>query len=229
MAGKILIIVHQATSTPGRVGVKLRARGYDLDVRRLVLGHDLPETLAGYKGAIVFGGPQSANDDDDIIHREIDWMAVPLKEQVPYFGICLGAQLMARHLGAPVSFHPDCCAEIGYYPIAPTERGAEIARWPRKVYQWHREGFELPGGAELLATGGNAFPCQAYRYGKNAYNIQFHPEVTLAMTHRWTVKAAHRFSLPGVRPAETHFRDRMVFDPEVDRWLDEFLDFWLAA
>src|SRR5260370_2872138 len=98
------------------------------------------------------------NDPDDFIRREIDWIAVPLGEQRPFLGICLGAQMLAMQLGAPVAPHPQGRAEMGYYPIYPTRAGLEIcAHWPERVYHWHRAGFELPAGAEVLAKG-RVFP-----------------------------------------------------------------------
>ena len=118
----------------------------------------LPETLDGHAGAVIFGGPMSANDPDDYVRREIDWIAVPLREQRPFLGICLGAQMLAMQLGATVAPHPEGRAQIGYYPIRPTPAGLAICPdWPDHVYHWHREGFELPAGAELLAEGGD-FP-----------------------------------------------------------------------
>ena len=120
----VLIVLHQETSTPGRVGNALRALGHRLDVRRPRFGDPLPETLDGHAGAVIFGGPMSANDPDDFVRREIDWIAVPLLEQRPFLGICLGAQMLAMQLGARVAPHPHGRAEIGYYPIRPTSRGA---------------------------------------------------------------------------------------------------------
>ena len=229
MIRKILIVVHQETSTPGRVGVKLARRGFALDIRRPCLGHPLPTSLEDYSGVVVFGGPMSANDCVDLqfIRQEIDWLAVPLKEQVPYLGICLGAQLLCRHLGGDVRAHPEGRAEIGYYPIRPTAAGAPFGPWPGMVYHWHREGFGLPAGAQLLAEG-DVFPNQAFRYGRAAFGIQFHPEVTLAMMHRWTVRAAHRFALPGAQPREAHLEGRLIHDHAVDHWLELFLDNWLS-
>ena len=230
MNKKILIIVHQEQSTPGRVGYMLTQRGYDLDIRRPCLGEELPDTLDSHDGVVVFGGPMSANDDQELefIRKEIDWLELPLRQSVPYLGICLGAQLLARHLGAPVKQHPGGHAEIGYYPIKTTDAGSSLGPWPDHVYQWHRDGFDIPAGAELLATGPGSFTNQAYSYGRAAYCVQFHPEVTLAMMHRWTVRAAHRFVLPNVRPRRTHFSDRLIYDPAVELWLDNFLDHWLA-
>ena len=120
-------------------------------------------------------------------------------------------------------------AEIGYYPIEPTPTACALFDWPSHVYQWHREGFDLPPGSELLATGTGDFVNQAFRHGETAYCVQFHPEVTLAMMHRWTVRGAHRFALPGMRPPESHFADRLVYDGAVDNWLEVFLDHWLAC
>ena len=143
----VLIILHGPMSTPGRVGNALRAMGHPLDIRRPVFGDPLPETLENHAGAIMFGGPMSANDSDDFILRETDWLKVPLKEKRPYLGICLGAQILAKHLGAKVAPHPEGRAEVGYYPIRPTEAGRKVcADWPDHVYHWHREGFDLPGG-----------------------------------------------------------------------------------
>jgi GMP synthase (glutamine-hydrolysing) len=100
MPQPILIILHQEHSTPGRVGYSLRQLGYSLDVRRPRFGDPLPVTLRDHAAAIIFGGPMSANDEDDFIRREIDWIAVPLKEDKPFLGICLGAQMCARARGA---------------------------------------------------------------------------------------------------------------------------------
>ncbi len=98
-ARPVLIILHQESSTPGRVGNALRALGYALDIRRPRFGDSLPATMDGHSGAVIFGGPMSANDGDDYISREIDWIGVPLRENRPFLGICLGAQMLARHLG----------------------------------------------------------------------------------------------------------------------------------
>src|SRR5258708_22945769 len=84
MAAPCLIVLHQENSTAGRIGHALRARGVPLDIRRPRYGDPLPETLAEHAGAIVFGGPMSANDRDDFVRREIDWIAVPLEEKKPF-------------------------------------------------------------------------------------------------------------------------------------------------
>jgi GMP synthase (glutamine-hydrolysing) len=224
----VLIILHQEMSTPGRVGNHLKALGYALDARRPALGEPLPETLAGHSAVVVFGGPMSANDDSEFIKRETDWLEVPLKEKKPYLGICLGAQMLARHIGGKVDFHPEGKAEIGYYPLRATAAGRAIMpEWPDYIYQWHREGIELPRDTTLLAEG-DMFPVQAFRYGPAAFGVQFHAEVSHAMMCRWTTRGHSRMELPGAKPLEEHFADRPVYDPAIRAWLAAFLDRWLA-
>ena len=83
----VLLVLHQEQSNPGRVAQLLQQRGIPLDIRRPRFGDPLPKTLRRHAGAVIFGGPMSANDKDDFIRREIDWLAVPLKEKKPFLGI----------------------------------------------------------------------------------------------------------------------------------------------
>ena len=218
----VLIILHQERSSPGRVGQLLLEKGLNLDIRRPVLGDPLPSTLDAHAGAVVFGGPMSANDNDDYVCREIDWLSVPLSENRPFLGICLGAQMLVRHLGGTVAPHEEGLTEIGWYPLQATDKGRALLDWPDMVYQFHREGFDLPDGAELLASG-QSYPNQAFRYGENAWAIQFHGELTRAMMHRWVVHGAHRFELPGAQMGKAHLDGRMQHDGPLRAWMDNFL------
>ena len=227
----VLIVLHQAHSTPGRVGLALKAMGARLDIRRPSLDEPLPKTLSEHDGVIVFGGPMGANDPADWIRREIDWFAVPLAERKPLIGICLGAQMLARQLGARVFSYEDKRSEIGYFPIRPTAAADRLCaeRFPRCVYQWHSDGFDLPSGAELLATGGEDFPNQAYRFGRRAVGVQFHPEVTYHMMCRWTVRGAERLTRPGAHQRPGHLGGWFQHDGRVAAWLEAFLPAWLAG
>src|SRR3569833_3547269 len=113
MLKPVLLILHQEHSSPGRVGLVRARLGYPLDVRRPRFGDPLPKTMDGHAGAVVFGGPMSANDTDDYILREIEWMSVPLAEEKPLLGICLGAQMLVRQLGGTVFCHADGHVEVG--------------------------------------------------------------------------------------------------------------------
>jgi GMP synthase (glutamine-hydrolysing) len=229
-APRVLIILHQEHSTPGRVGRFLKNHGAELDIRRPRLGDPLPMTLSDHAGAIIFGGPMSANDEHDWLKAEIDWIGVPLKEKKPFLGLCLGAQMLARHMGERVYMHPDGKVEIGYHPIIPTADGHRLCgcSLPERVYQWHKEGFDLPRGATLLAEG-DVFEVQAICVGESAFGFQFHPEVTYAMMCRWTVRGHDRMTLPGAFPRHQHLRDWFSYDPAVARWVDCFLTDWIAG
>jgi len=224
----VLIVLHQEQSNPGHVGQWFRRNGHALDVRKPRYGCALPATLDGHCGAVIFGGPMSANDKDEFICRETDWIGVALKERKPLLGICLGAQMLANHLGAKVGFHADELAEIGYYPLATTAEGERHGPYPDHVYQWHREGFELPKGAKLLATSTGAYPNQAFAYG-SAIGVQFHPEITYAQVHRWTGHNNARLGMKGARERHEHIQGHIDHAPRVHAWLDRFLSRWVEC
>ena len=227
MSQKVLLVMHQATSDPGRVGEAIRTRGFELDIRIPAIGHPLPKTMEEHGAAVIFGGPMSANDDhEEFIREETKLIDVLLKAETPYLGICLGAQIMARALGARVAEHEEGLREVGYYQLTPAEEDCRFFKNPMMAYQWHREGFDLPEGATLLACG-NYFPNQAFQVGKNAYGIQFHPEVTEAMNRRWATKAAHMLTDPGAQSKEQQLEGRRKYDSHMKLWLDNFLDHWL--
>src|SRR5690606_4413255 len=98
----------------------------------------------------------------------------------------------------------------------------DLMDWPDMVYHFHREGFSLPGGATLLAEADH-YPNQAFRYGDNAWGIQFHAELTRVMMQRWIVYGAQRFVLPGAQHGRDHLAGRMLWDMKLKRWLEDFL------
>ena len=232
MNRRVLAVLHQADSVTGRVGEFLQRRGCLLDECRPMLGEPLPERLDDYAAAVVFGGPQSANDDHlPGIRAELDWLdRTALPSGRPLLGICLGAQQIARVLGAAVGRHEDGVVEIGFTEITPTEAGRDFLPEPTSFYQWHAETFDIPHGAVHLA-GTGAFPNQAYRYGEQVYGIEFHPEMTREMIGRWcsSEEGSAKLDQPGAQP---HAEQLASFDRHVgdcDRWLDLFLDQQLLA
>jgi GMP synthase (glutamine-hydrolysing) len=227
----VLIVLHQEHSSPGRVGAALRAMGARLDICRPSCGEPLPATLADHSGVVVFGGPMGANDTLEWVRREIDWLETPLAEDKPLLGLCLGAQMLARALGARVFSYDDKRSEIGYYRIEPTPLGERLCStpFPRTVYQWHSDGFDLAHGGELLAVGGANFPNQAFRYGRRAIGLQFHPEVTYHMMCRWTHRGAERLTQPGALTRPEHLGGWFQHDRLVAAWLEAFLPAWLEG
>lgn len=224
----VLIILHQEHSTPGHVGHLLHARGHRLDIRRPRYGDPLPDTLSGHAGTVILGGPMSANDKDDFMLAEIGLVELALREEAPFLGICLGAQMMALCLGAKVAPDPDGRVEIGYHAISPLPVADIGGVWPTRCYQWHNEGFGLPAGAQALAVSHGPFPNQALRYGPAAFGLQFHPEITYAMAARWSGRNEHRLDRPGASLRDAQLSDHIAHGPLVRRWLARFLAEWLA-
>lgn len=225
----VVIVLHQMHSNPGAIGQWLRCRGYHLDIRRPRFGDPLPDTLENHAGAVIFGGPMSANDPDDYIKTETDWIGVALREDKPYLGVCLGAQMLARHLGARVYEHPKKHVEIGYHAIHATPDGLAFGHWPERVYQWHREHFDLPSGTRRLATSKGDFENQAVAYGKAAVGVQFHPEITYSMVNRWSGTNPHRLTATGAHDRPAQLADHLFHGPSVRGWLDRFMPRWLAG
>lgn len=229
---RALLVVHQADSNPGKVGAMLEARGCVLDRRCPCVGDDLPESLDGYRAVVVFGGPQSANDDGVAgIRAELDWIeSTLLPGDVPALGICLGAQQIARVLGARVAPHPEGLVEIGYTEIVPTDAGSGFLDGPTMFYQWHAETFGIPAGAVHLAEN-DAFASQAFGFEDRVYAIEFHPEMTAEMIDRWCTSGGGAAKL-GLRGAQAHAEQLACYRrhaADSDRWLARFVDERLLA
>lgn len=226
----VLIVVHQAHSNPGHVGHWFRRHGYGVELCRHFDGAPLPRSLAGYCGAIIMGSPQSANDAHDYIHREIDWIGVALREERPFLGICLGAQMLAHHLGARVDHCRHGTVEIGYHRVFPTTAGGQpLAGLPPYVYQWHREGFEIPKGARLLAGSNGPYPHQALGFGPAAIGVQFHPEITYSHINRWTGSNPVRLLMRGAQSRPEQLQRHLAHVADVQSWLDGFLHRWVRS
>ncbi|NEO78116.1 MAG: glutamine amidotransferase [Moorea sp. SIO4G3] len=180
MNPKILFVFHQSTTHPGPVGYLLQQRGYQLDIRIPSEGNSLPTTMDDHEATIVFGGDISANDSETLpfIRTELDWISTVLSSGKPFFGICLGAQLLAKVLGSTVARHPQGKAEIGYHRIMPTYPGSQYIDSQLHFYHCNLEGFELLLDAVKLASG-NIFDNQAFPYSENAYGVQLNYSFTI--------------------------------------------------
>ena len=133
------------------------------------------------------GGPMSVNDDLPWLGDEMQAIRDTIQRGKPVLGICLGAQLIAKALGARVYRNP--VKEIGWAPVYWTEQTAADPLFdgfshPETVFHWHGETFDLPYGAERLAYS-DACANQAFRIAGNVYALQFHPEVTPAIIEDW--------------------------------------------
>lgn len=229
MTKTILVITHSNTADAGRVGDYLTLRGYELDIRYPIGGDQLPVGLDDYAGTVIFGGPMSVNDVGKypVLEDEIELIQTAISIDAPLFGICLGAQLIARAQGNTVAPNAIGQVEVGYFPVLAESAGEKLFSGTSHFYQWHKEGFELPLEAILLASGGPCFPNQAFRIGNNVYGVQFHPEVTSDIMELWMVRAAYVLPSPGAQQPDVQRLNNQQYEAQVGEWLNQFLDTWL--
>lgn len=229
----VLIIVHRADSEAGRVGHWFDHHDQPYQICRLALGHQLPTTLADYAGVVIFGGPMSVNDHPDVpfLDDEIRWLPTILDDGVPVMGLCLGAQLIAHALGGIIAPRPDGRVEVGYTEITPTPQGLETGLFPKPMhaFQWHQDGITLPAADPDIKhlAGSDGFPVQAFMWKNHVLGVQFHPEVTRAMWHRWIIRARDMMDRPGAQQQKAQLDDRLQFDNELKNWLDRTMPAWL--
>ncbi|MGF1616145.1 MAG: glutamine amidotransferase [Gammaproteobacteria bacterium] len=230
MGKRALLIRHVRNKRNDRLSHYLLNLGYALEWCCPVNGDRLPKIDGHHQIAVVYGGIQSANDGADrpYIRQEIDWIARWVSQGLPFLGICLGAQLLARALGARVELHPLGLAEVGYVMVRPTAGGRGFMDFPQPFYEWHREGFEVPQEAELVATG-DVFPNQAFRFREHVYGLQFHPEVTPEIILAWMGEAPKTLDYPGAHCRGRQVLDMRRFDRCTSLWLVQFLTEWLGA
>lgn len=151
-------------------------------------GEEYPD-LSEICGVISLGGPMGANDQEEHpwIKKECELLKASFHEGKPTVGICLGAQMMAKALGATVERNP--VAEVGWFPVELNEEGCAdpvlgAAGTSPTLYHWHADTFHLPRGAKLLARSHHCAR-QAYRMGEHAYGFQFHPEADHQLVLEW--------------------------------------------
>jgi len=184
---RVLAFRHSPSEGIGSIADVLAARRTRCQNVDLYLDPGAPFSLEGAAGLILMGGPMSVNDDLPWIPRELAAIREAVSRGIPVLGICLGSQLIAKALGAPVYRNP--VKEIGWSPVRWTPAARTDALFAgldgsQMVFQWHGETFDLPPGAELLAESA-ACRHQAFRAGANIYALQFHLEVTPAIIADW--------------------------------------------
>jgi GMP synthase (glutamine-hydrolysing) len=190
-------IRHVAFEDLGTLGDVLRARGYDITY--VEAGRDDFSAVGDPDLLVVLGGPIGAYETEayPFLVEETKLVERHLRSGKPIIGICLGAQIMARALGARV--YPSGMKEIGWAKIALTEPGrtsclAGLADTP--VLHWHGDTYDLPDGATLLASSA-LIKHQAYGWGKAALALQFHVEVKGRDLEKWFI--GHAAELAGTK------------------------------
>jgi len=187
--GKTAVVVqHLAFEDLGSLGPVLSGLGFRIQYRQA--GVDaLSDDAATADLLVVLGGPIGAYEEAvyPFLADELSALRQRLSQNRPTLGICLGAQLMAQALGARV--YPGGRKEIGWGPLSLTSDGAQSPLrhlLDTPVLHWHGDTFELPGGAQWLASS-PVYPHQAFSVGPNVLALQCHPEAETARFERWLI------------------------------------------
>jgi len=199
----VLVLQQVAHETLGSLEGALRNAG--LAWRNVELYADRPGEvdLGGAAGLVVLGGPMNVDEVEKYpyLGREVEWIRRAVAGGLPILGVCLGAQLLAKALGAKV--YPNETKEIGWYEIELTPEAAEDRLFGgcerrQTVFQWHGDTLDLPPGAVHLARS-ELCELQAFRYGTRAYGLQFHVEVTAGMVEEWLAEPTNRDEVAGLK------------------------------
>ena len=192
-----LVLQHIACEPPAAFEDELLAWGASVHRVELDEGDPLPD-WRDFAGIIAMGGPMGAYEDDRLpwLSAEKRLIADAVRAGIPYWGVCLGAQLLAASLCARV--FPGPAAEVGMLPVHLTEAAQSdpvFGPMPAEfvALQWHADTFDLPEGAVCLASS-DAYPQQAFAV-HNAYAVQFHLEVDAALATTWGDVPAYARSL----------------------------------
>ncbi len=205
-APRILVIEHQRSCDVAFLGERLLSHGAELTVTGPDTGADLPDTLEGFDALVVLGGSMDPDSDDIApwLPHARALMREALDAELPLLGVCLGAQMLALVGGGTVQ--PSPTPELGVYDVNfhptaaadPLFSGLEIRPLGQvRSLQWHfLEVTELPAGAVSLASSPRCAN-QAFRVGKNAWGVQFHPESHVRTAETWVAQSPDELARVG--------------------------------
>jgi len=186
---RMLVFQHVPHEILGTLDPLLRAAGFRIRYVNFSRQSEARPDVGRYHGLVVLGGPMNCDEHARHPHLGVEMEAIrtAIDRGLPVLGICLGAQLIARALGAKVTRNGE--KEIGWYDVTPTPAGAKDPLFSRfagteKIFQWHGDTFAIPQGAVHLASSPGC-AAQAFRYGENVYALQFHLEVDQPLIARW--------------------------------------------
>ncbi len=202
----VAVLQHAAPEDLGTITDNLKMAGINYGYIQTFKGEPVPKNMDRLDGLIVMGGPQSVYEQGQFpyLKEELRLIGQALKEEKPVLGICLGSQLLAAALGAPV--YKGKKKEIGWLPIRLKEPALSDPLFKEAPpsfmgFHWHGDIFDLPKGAASLACS-DLTEHQAFRYGKNAYGFLFHMEVTPPMIREWVSVFAEELKKEGLNGSD---------------------------
>lgn len=221
---KILVCQHVPHEPLGTLNQLLKDNGFRIKYANFSRHPDLVPALDDYSGLIILGGPMNVDQTQKHPHlkTEIKLIEAALDSKIPTLGICLGAQLLATALGAEVKKNP--VKEVGWYDLEFTDHAQKDPLFnhftPReKIFQWHGYTFDIPTDAIHLASS-HSCPNQAFRYGSNAYGLQFHLEVDQKLIHRWLHVPENATDLQDMGGEDHRQKIQLDTDVHMQRHLD---------
>ncbi|MDP8266860.1 MAG: type 1 glutamine amidotransferase [Candidatus Aceula meridiana] len=185
----IVFLKQIAIEGPGTMGDFFKNAGFKTRIIDLEAGESLPASLEDIESVVVLGGPMNVYEEQKhpFLADENLFIQKVIEAEIPFMGICLGSQLLAKACDAKVTKAPE--KEVGFYDVALTEEGTCDPLFKGlepnlKVFQWHEDAFNIPKQARHLAQSERCHH-QAFRVGKNAYGLQFHVEVKRDIIESW--------------------------------------------
>jgi GMP synthase-like glutamine amidotransferase len=220
---RVLAFRHVPFEDVGSIRPVLQSCDIGVECADLYLPGAATPRTADFDGLIFMGGPMSVNDDLPFLRWEMQAIREAVARRQPVLGICLGAQLIAKALGARVSANPQ--KEIGWFDVNFTEAARNDALFTalssELLFHWHGETFDLPPGAALLASSERCRN-QAFRVGETTWGLQFHIEVTPAMIADWCEQDANcgdvRELEAPIDPNRNAKRLEALSDTVIGRW-----------
>jgi GMP synthase-like glutamine amidotransferase len=187
----VAVLRFSPTEGPAYFAEWLDRRGIAWNVVPLDAGAGVPADPRAYAGIAMMGGPMSVNDNDPWVAPVCTLLRAAVAAKVPVIGHCLGGQLLAKALGAPVTRAP--VAEIGWVDVRVTDPDARRAWFGDRdrftTFQWHYDAFSLPQGATRVLTNGfNAN--QAFVVDDRHVGFQCHIEMTPDLVATWLASGA---------------------------------------
>lgn len=196
----VIVFRHAAIEGPGFLATVLDEHAIPWRLVKIDEGEPVPDSITGFSGMVLMGGPMSVNDDLPWIAPLLNLIKNAVKLDIPVLGHCLGGQLISKALGADVTKNPT--KEIGWREVA-VSKNAEAGQWfgdltRFQVFHWHGETFSLPAGAMHLLSSSHC-QNQAYSMGKHLA-FQCHIEMTAAMVRSWSEAGAQEIKDAAMSP-----------------------------
>jgi len=186
----ILFIKHIEIEGPDMLESFFRQRNFETRIIELQNNDPLPKDFNNIEAVISLGGPMNVYEEGKypFLKGENRFVKEILSKEIPFVGICLGSQILAKACGAKIKKSPE--REIGFYPVEIKQEGLadklfEGVDEVLDVFHWHEDMSELPSEAIWLASS-KGCPHQAFKIGPCAYGLQFHIEVTWPTIEKWT-------------------------------------------